>query len=116
MLMTDGWAVAPDQVAGVLAAVDREGEPLAGAVKVSEELLARKADLSAGGRTVLSDAWADFMDLRMLVPGKVIELVMSSAQAIVDGTAAIAAGDEAMAAEWQSQNSKYFVDGWDALR
>jgi hypothetical protein len=116
MLMTDGWAVAPDQVAGVLAAIDREGEPLAGAVTVSEELLARKADLSAGGRSVLSDAWADFMDLRMLVPGKVIELVMSSSQAIVEGTVAIAAGDEAMAAEWQSQNSKYFVDGWDALR
>lgn len=106
--MTDGWAVAPDQVAGVLAAVDREGEPLAGAVTVSEELLARKADLSAGGRSVLSDAWADFMDLRVLMPGKVIEVVTSSAQGVVEGAAVIAAADEEAAAQWRAQHSMLF--------
>lgn len=109
--MVDGWSVAPDQVAGVLAAVERAGEPLAGAVSVSGELLARKSDLVAGGRTVLSDAWSAFLDLRVLIPGKVIEVITSSAQAVVTGAAIIAAGDEEMAAQWRTRNALLF-EAW----
>ncbi|MFF5624461.1 DUF6507 family protein [Microbacterium sp. LWH10-1.2] len=113
--MMDGWSVAPDQVVGVLAAVDREGEPLEAMVIAASDLLARKADLVAGGRSVLSDAWSDFLDLRSLIPGKAIDVIASSAQAIVEGTTAIAAGDDEMAAEWQAKNSQSFVDGWGSM-
>lgn len=108
-MTVDGWTVEPEQVATVLREVDIAGEPLGAAVKTAQALAERRTDLMASGRAEIAAAWDDFLEVRALMPGMLIDVVASSARGVVDGVTAIVAGDEAMAGEWRSSHPDLFV-------
>ncbi|MFJ2370844.1 DUF6507 family protein [Microbacterium sp. NPDC087665] len=111
-MTVDGWTVAPEQVATVLREVDIAGEPLGAAVKTAQALAERRTDLMASGRAEIAAAWDDFLEVRALMPGMLIDVVASSARGVVEGVTAIVAGDEAMAADWRSTHPELFEFGW----
>jgi hypothetical protein len=106
------WAVAPDQVAGVLETVDRDGQVLETAVVDAEALTEAGSSMVVSGRRVMDDAWRDFMSRRELVPGKLIALIAASAAGVADGVVAITAGDDEMAAEWRYNRTDIFGAGF----
>lgn len=94
--MTDGWSVDADRVLGILAGVDDAGSGLADAANGMDEMLYSASSLSVDGRTAVSNAWADFISERRLVPGKLMHLLASSANSVTEATVAVVAGDAEM--------------------
>jgi hypothetical protein len=111
-MTVDGWTVSPEQVSTVLQQVDIAGEPLGTAVKTAQGLVDRRTDLMASGRSVIADAWDDFLEVRALVPGMLIDVIASSVAGIVEGVNVIVAGDETMAQDWRSGHPELFDLGW----
>lgn len=92
-----GWSVDPDRVVGVLSAIDGDGGNLTLAVAEADSLIWDGGpQLQADGRTTLSNAWNYFLENRRDVPGKLIHVISSSAEAVTAATTAVVSGDEQM--------------------
>jgi hypothetical protein len=105
------WRVDPDGVLGVLAGIDDLGPDFESAQNGISEAASAASTLSVDGRTVLSSAWAAFMESRSLVPGKIMHEVSAAASGVGAATTAIIAGDEEMAADTQAAQSRA-EDAW----
>ncbi|MFS0854576.1 DUF6507 family protein [Microbacterium sp. 179-I 3D4 NHS] len=95
----DEWSVDTAGVLGVLAGVDSAGADFESAHEKIVEAAESGAALSVDGRRTLSDAWAAFLELRSLVPGKVMHVAASAAASLGEASAAVVAGDDQMAAD-----------------
>lgn len=109
--MAETWRVDPDRVVGVLAGIDDDGVELARSVGRVEELLYSRSSLSVDGRTALANAWSAFIDERRLVPGTLMHVLASSAQALTEATVAVVAGDEQMASDGREATARA-LDEW----
>lgn len=95
----DKWSVDTAGVLAVLAGVDSVGAEFESANTKIVEAAESGELLSVDGRATLSDAWSVFLDLRSLVPGKVMHVVASAAASLSEATTAVVAGDDQMAAD-----------------
>lgn len=111
----DGWDVDPDGVLGVLAGLDQLGSSFESA---RTEATALRSDgaaaLCADGRTVVSDAWAQLMDLRALVPGKLMFVLSRSAAAVGEATVEVVLGDDEMA-RTATEAERHAQEAWGIL-
>ncbi|MFJ2367747.1 DUF6507 family protein [Microbacterium sp. NPDC087665] len=105
------WRVDPDGVLGVLAGIDDLGPDFESVQTGISEAAMAASTLSVDGRTALSSAWEAFMEMRSLVPGKIMHSVRVAASGVGSATTAIVAGDEEMAADTQAAQSRA-EDAW----
>lgn len=95
--MTITWSVDPAGMMGVLAQVDDEGNALERAANDFDELSSRgSADMSAVGRSVVSDAWAGFCSERTDVPRTLMWMVQHRCRQVSEAAVAVLAGDAEM--------------------
>jgi hypothetical protein len=99
--VVQGWRVDPDRVVGVLAGIDDDGAKLASTPKRADELYLAHASLRVDGRATVAHAWGGFLEERRRVPGALIGVLASSAEALTEATVAVVSGDELMAADFE---------------
>ncbi|MBQ3358769.1 MAG: hypothetical protein IJG47_07705 [Microbacterium sp.] len=92
------YRVDPDGVLGVLAGLDDlESEFESAHRDIDTAATDGPSALTVDGRKVLARAWETFMEQRQRVPGKVMHVINTSAQAVSNATLEIVSGDEQMA-------------------
>lgn len=106
------WSVDPDGVLGVLAGLDADGPALENAVRAVDDMwLDGDAAMRADGRSVLANAWGDFLSQRRFVPGELIRVVTGAAAAVGAATVAVVVGDDEMAGDTRAA-AVHALDAW----